>query len=518
MSQPTDPKPRRSEKTAEQIPLEDKPTQLLVIPDSSLPPAPGTSERVVAERRLVRKLDFRLLPAIATIFILNYIDKTGITAARLKGFEKDLGLSDLQYSVILSIYYAVHCPAQIPSNMVRSRLTGLARPSVYIGTCVILWGLISALTGIATSYGQIIACRIFLALPEVQLLAPQHRPSLHSIDNRPASQELTLRASILYAGLEISNGFGSLMAAGIFSGMEGVRGIRAWRWYDIYSFSVTHNTRWMSPTERRLAQTRIAEDSGEADKDTENDTSFRGLKMALRDPMVLLFALTGVSGILGNSYGIFFPTLASTLGFNTTDTLLLAAYVYACPSSPPWVLATVLCCTNSWHAGRTGEFFFHISLWSCGTIIGMIIALCTMSVPVRYFSMFLMVSSSAAGGILLPWVANAVPRPPAKRAAAIAVVNGVLNLGGLIGSYTWRAEWGPRYHNSMIICIASLVLSMLGLFVIRQVLIRKNQQLDRDEAVALADMNSARVKDAAILEGITYEEATERRKRVRYLY
>ncbi|KAJ6492541.1 MFS general substrate transporter [Mycena vitilis] len=508
-------------------------TELSTLPSPTVPPAAGTPERLAAERKLVRKLDFRLLPAIATIFILNYIDasaalytRTGITAARLKGFEKDLGLSGkyLQYSVILSIYYAVYCPAQIPSNMVQSRLP---RPSVYIGACVVVWGLISALTGVPTNYGQIIACRILLALPEV-CIRPSHRPSLHLIDNRPASQELTLRASILYAGLEISNGFGSLMAAGIFSGMEGVKGIRAWRWYDgsitmTVGFLMmwilpdyTHNTRWMSPTERRLAQTRIAEDVGEADKDTEDDTSFRGLKMALRDPMVSLFALTGVIGLLGNSYGFFFPTLASTLGFNTTVTLLLAA--------APWVFATVLCCANSWHAGRTGEFFFHISLWSCGTVIGMIIAICTMSVPVRYFSMFLMVSSSAAGGMLLPWVANAVPRPPAKRAAAIAVVNGVLNLGGLIGSYTWRAEWGPRYHNSMIICITSLVLSTLGLFgmqlytVIRQVLIRKNQQLDRDEAVALAVMNSARVKDAAILEGITYEEATERRKRVRYLY
>ena len=37
-------------------------------------------------------------------------------------------------------------------------------------------------------------------------------------------------------------------------------------------FSQPHNTRWMTPAERRLAQIRLAEDAGEADEDTRTDT------------------------------------------------------------------------------------------------------------------------------------------------------------------------------------------------------------------------------------------------------
>lgn len=37
-------------------------------------PAPGSQERLLAERRLVRKLDMRLIPTIFIIFIMNYID------------------------------------------------------------------------------------------------------------------------------------------------------------------------------------------------------------------------------------------------------------------------------------------------------------------------------------------------------------------------------------------------------------------------------------------------------------
>lgn len=37
-------------------------------------PEVGSPERILAERRLVRKLDMRLLPTIFLIFIMNYID------------------------------------------------------------------------------------------------------------------------------------------------------------------------------------------------------------------------------------------------------------------------------------------------------------------------------------------------------------------------------------------------------------------------------------------------------------
>lgn len=41
--------------------------------DESLP-APGSQERLLAERKLVRKLDVRLIPTVFLIFIMNYID------------------------------------------------------------------------------------------------------------------------------------------------------------------------------------------------------------------------------------------------------------------------------------------------------------------------------------------------------------------------------------------------------------------------------------------------------------
>ena len=53
---------------------------------------------------------------------------------------------------------------------------------------------------------------------------------------------------------------------------------------------------------------------------------------------------------------------------------------------------------------------------------------------------------------------------------------------------------------------------------IRQTLVRENRRLDADEKAAMEVADRARVEEAARLEGITFEQAMERRKGYRYLY
>jgi hypothetical protein len=49
-------------------------------------------------------------------------------------------------------------------------------------------------------------------------------------------------------------------------------------------------------------------------------------------------------------------------------------------------------------------------------------------------------------------------------------------------------------------------------------LIRKNKTLDADEKIALEGANLSGVAEAARLEGMTFDQAIERRKGYRYLY
>lgn len=101
---------------------------------------PETRARV--EKRLKLKLDARCA-LFVLIYIMNYLDRNNIAAARLKGLQDDLKLDDNEYATCLSILYVGYILMQVPSNMFINKIQ---RPSLYLGAIMLLWGLISTLS------------------------------------------------------------------------------------------------------------------------------------------------------------------------------------------------------------------------------------------------------------------------------------------------------------------------------------------------------------------------------------
>ena len=52
-----------------------------------------------ATKKLIRKIDWFLLPFLALLYLLSFLDRTNIGNARLAGLEKDLGMTGLDYNV-----------------------------------------------------------------------------------------------------------------------------------------------------------------------------------------------------------------------------------------------------------------------------------------------------------------------------------------------------------------------------------------------------------------------------------
>ena len=118
--------------------------------------------------------------------------------------------------------------------------------------------------------------------------------------------------------------------------------------------------------------------------------------------MVLLFGFVA-AGTVTN----LFPTVVATLGYNDVDSLLLTA--------PPYILAVITTFVNAWHADRTGERYFHITVPLYFAVAAFIIAATTTSIGPRYFAMMLMPSGVYTGYVVaLGWISNTLPRPPAK--------------------------------------------------------------------------------------------------------
>lgn len=67
----------------------DGDTALALLNDASVPHQPITPDE---ERRLVRKIDFMILPYLAVCYAFFYIDKTTLSYAALFGIREDLGI------------------------------------------------------------------------------------------------------------------------------------------------------------------------------------------------------------------------------------------------------------------------------------------------------------------------------------------------------------------------------------------------------------------------------------------
>ncbi|KAH8892102.1 hypothetical protein GQ53DRAFT_822911 [Thozetella sp. PMI_491] len=56
-------------------------------------------------KKMVRKLDIRLVPFLALLYPLAYIDRANIGNAKIEGIVGDLGVSGVDYNVAVSIIF-----------------------------------------------------------------------------------------------------------------------------------------------------------------------------------------------------------------------------------------------------------------------------------------------------------------------------------------------------------------------------------------------------------------------------
>ncbi|KAL4910734.1 hypothetical protein BDW74DRAFT_164556 [Aspergillus multicolor] len=445
---------------------------------------PGNSFTWTAddERALRWKIDLRVFPVLIVLFILNFIDRNNFANARLKGLEEDLHLTDVQYQTCISILLVGYIAFQIPSNML---INTLSRPSWYLCAAAALWGAISAATaGVHNATGAIL-CRFFLGCAESALFPG----SIYFLSRWYTRREMQLRVTLLNVGNLVAQAFGGLIAAGILGRMEGTAGIRAWRWPFILEGVITvacaiiagfilpdypSTTSWLSAKEKQIAQLRLDLDVGtdtSPEKPTLSD-ALTGLKQAVVDPKVWLLGISYHCTIMGLCFSYFFPTITQSLGYGTTTTLLLTA--------PPWIWAVLIALPNAWHADRTGERFFHYLGPAASCIVGYIIAMTTQSTAPRYVSMFLMTTGYASGFVMLAWISSTIPRPPAKRAAAIGIINAMGNVGSIPGSYIFPSKYGPLYVQSFGAELAVLGMGCICALTLRTYLTYLNKKMDEE--------------------------------------
>jgi hypothetical protein len=276
--------------------------------------------------------------------------------------------------------------------------------------------------------------------------------------------------------------------------MDGTKGLRAWRWVFIIEGVITvviactaffiipdmpRTTKWLTEEERQLATYRLIEDVGEDDwTSSESQSFFHGLKLALLDIKTWILMIMGLAIVSSASVTNFFPTIVKTLGYSNVKTLLLTA--------PPYVLAVITTYANAWHADRTGERFYHIALPLCVGVAAFILCAATHSTAPRYVAMMLMVPGVYTGYVVsLAWISNSLPRPAAKRAAALAFINAISNTSSIYASYMYpQPKTGqPNLTVPLSVDCATAALAIIMAALMKMVLVRLNKKLERGEHV-----------------------------------
>lgn len=390
------------------------------------------------------------------------------------------------------------------------------RPSLYISIWVLVWSVVSACTAAARNYSQLIAIRFFLGIVE----APFFPGVLFLLSSWYPRRQLALRIAVLYSGLILATAFSGLIAAGIFEGLDGVHGIKGWRWLFILegaaSFAAgilglvllpdfptgkTGLAKWfLTEEERQVAVERMARDRVSL-PEAEHGVRY-GLRLAVKDKRTWVFVSAALSDprepwncsfsqlprqlnglltsqqvvmLLANhsAYGFtnFFPTIVKgyNLG-NNTLTLVL--------TSPPYLLAAITAFLTAYSSDRRRERGYHICIPQAVACVGFIISAATLNNAARYVAAFLYICGCfSSNAMVFSWASATLNQTPEKRAAATAIINVISQFGNIYSPFFFPFTDGPRYLKAMMLMMSFSALSIITCAIMKVMLKRANKKL-----------------------------------------
>lgn len=90
-----------------------------------------------AERKLLLKLDLHIVPILALLFMLAFIDRINIGNARIQGLEKDLNMKGNDYNIALFVFFVPYILFEVPSNLILKKVA----PSTWLSAIMFFWGM-----------------------------------------------------------------------------------------------------------------------------------------------------------------------------------------------------------------------------------------------------------------------------------------------------------------------------------------------------------------------------------------
>ncbi|KAI0411120.1 major facilitator superfamily domain-containing protein [Xylaria grammica] len=451
----------------------DQPGNVSQSPEASVSETAGAA---VNEKSLLRKIDAHLLPAVALLYLLSFLDRSNVGNARIEGLLDDLNMSGDHYLTGLSLYFVGYVLFEIPCNIILKRTS----PRIWLPTLTIVWGVVATLMGVVQNEPGFLAARFFLGVAESGLF-----PGVtYYFSMWYKRRERQYRVALFFSAASLAGAFGGALAYGI-GRLKGVVWENGWRWIFILegiatvviaaaAYGFIHNypdtSKFLDDDERELVRRRLAADS---DATHQEDFSWAAVREALRDPKCWLYGLGFHTMSLPlYTLSLFLPTIINNLGYTAAIAQLLTV--------PPYAFAfgtTVGVAALSERLGRRALFIGGSAVFAA---IGYAILLGNTDPVARpgvsYAAVFF-----AAGGIypasalVLSWPTINVSGQT-KRATATAMQISIGNVGAVVGTQLYRTHDGPRFVVGHSFALAYLLADAVVVAALAVVLSRENKR------------------------------------------
>ncbi|PGH15941.1 hypothetical protein AJ79_02108 [Helicocarpus griseus UAMH5409] len=416
-----------------------------------------------------RKIDLRLLPALGLMYAISLMDRKNISNAAIAGMRKDLDLLEgYRYSLITLVFFITYVVFQPPMTVMCRKIG----PRIFLPGICLLWGAVVIGLGFSKNWTTMVALRVILGILE----AGYFPGCVYVLSTWYAKFEMARRYSVFYLIGSLGSALSGILAYGLMQ-LEGVEGLRGWRWIFIiegvitcgiaifaYIFIVKFPDQerdkpskipFLKPDEIGHIIDKLQRERG--DVETEPFSLVKFVKPA-RDWEIwgfafMLFCMTTVA----YAFAFFLPIILK-------DNLNFSMAASQCLVAPPYAFAAILMYSTAWGADR-------FKIRSPFVILNCVIALVGLPLmgfhtnpAVQYFGVFICVAGVNANIPLIMAVQGGNIIGQWKRAFCSATLTGLGGVGGVAGSLVFRTQDAPDYIPGIIatmVCCGAVIITML---------------------------------------------------------
>jgi len=380
-------------------------------------------------RRVVAKVARRLIPFMALLYFVNYLDRTNIGFAELQ-MSEDLGLTATMFGLASGLFFIGYLFFEVPSNLALHKF-GARR---WIARIMLSWGIVAAAMAFVPNAGTLYALRILLGIAEAGFFPGMILYLTFWFPRR----ERTRFTAMFLAAIPLSSAIGSPISGAIMEYADGLFGLEGWRLMFLFEglpAVLLAFVTWFYLTDRPAQATWLTEDErtwlqDEIDAETRaTQKRFHWpLRKSLTNPRILALSFVYFGVVYGlYALSFFLPQIVADFSetFDTSFSLMQTGLIVAVP----YVVGTVAMVLWGRHSDRTQERVWHVALPSVLSAVTIPVALYLDS-PFAVMVAVTLTAIGIFGALPVFWALPSAFLVGASAAGGIALINSLGNLAG----------------------------------------------------------------------------------------